>query len=248
MIEQFSCDVTLLTTADSGPRDVRTVRLGVFHTTENNDNTPPQNVARWQLDPKNNSSYNVLVGTRGTTVRSNDDNFIPWSAGPTANRFGFHISAIGWAKRSREQWLANPGQIESLARWAADLNQRYGIPLRWLDPDQVRSGSWGFTGHAEVSLAWKEVSHTDPGKGFPHDIVLGRAAEIVAGDATTSEEKSMAEKKIDLILDQLVGHPWPEWPGWPQLGNRSVPDALGAIGEKLGVPGMYDTQKHDGDA
>ena len=30
---------------------------------------------------------------------------------------------------------------------------------------------------------------------------------------------------------------------WPQLGNRTPVDLLGAIGEKLGIPGCYDTKK-----
>ncbi|QOC56043.1 lysin A, glycosyl hydrolase domain [Gordonia phage Clown] len=30
------------------------------------------------------------------------------------------------------------------------------------------------------------------------------------------------------------------FPGWPQLGNRTVVDALAAIGTALGIPGFYD--------
>lgn len=38
---------------------------------------------------------------------------------------------------------------------------------------------------------------------------------------------------------QLTGSPKPgEYPGWAQLGGRTVVDALAAIGEKLGVDGM----------
>ena len=32
-----------------------------------------------------------------------------------------------------------------------------------------------------------------------------------------------------------------EYPGWGQLGDRTLTDALGAIGEVLNVPDMYDT-------
>ncbi|GAA4811008.1 hypothetical protein [Tomitella cavernea] len=31
-----------------------------------------------------------------------------------------------------------------------------------------------------------------------------------------------------------------EYTGWPQLGGRTVVDAIAAIGAALGVPGMYD--------
>lgn len=240
---QFKCDVDLLTTADSGPRDVLTILWGVFHTTENDDNTPPQNVARWQQDPGNESSYNVLFGARGTTVRSNDDNYIPWAAGWTGNRYGAHGSAVGRASRTRSQWLQFPEQLESMAQWAADLNSRYGLPLIKLTAEQVRAKQKGFCGHLEISKAFGEVNHTDPGPGFPWDIVLNRAKEINTPNQKRPEKMASQDKKLDLTLDQLVGYPWKEYPGWPQLGGRSLVDSLGAIGEKLGVPGMCDTQK-----
>lgn len=254
-LSQFKADVDLLTTADNGQRDVNKLLWGVFHTSENDDGTPPQNVARWQQDESNESSYNVLFGTRGLSVRGNDDNYAPWAAGYTGNLYGVHGSAIGRAARTRAQWLQFPQQIESMARWAADLNKRYRIPLVKLTVAQVRAKKRGFCGHLEISKAFGEVNHTDPGDGFPWDVVLTRAKEI---NATRKNKPSLIEKvankvanKVDskgnkllnLILDQLVGHPWPKWPGWPQLGHRSLVDAIAAIGAALNVPGMYDPQK-----
>lgn len=246
MSNQFATDQVLLTTADSGWRDPTTVRLGVFHTTENSDGTPPANVAKWQQNRANESSYHVLFGTDGTTVRGNDDNYTPWAAGPTGNRLGFHGSAIGYASRSRAQWKAHPAQLEAMARWAADLNARYGIPLRWLKPDQVRGGWWGFCGHAEISRAWNEVNHTDPGKGFPHDLILARAAEINTPRKelpTMTNDHAASKNQADLILDQLAGHPWQDWAGWPQLAGLSLVDAVATIGAHLEIEGFEDKRK-----
>ena len=45
-----------------------------------------------------------------------------------------------------------------------------------------------------------------------------------------------ADERIKQILEQLAGpHPFD---GWPQLGNRTIIDALAAIGEKLGIDGF----------
>lgn len=244
-MSQFKTDVTMLTTADNGPRDPHRCQLGVFHTTENSNSTPPENVAKWQQNRANESSYNVLVGTNGRSVRSNDDNFIPWAAGPTGNRIGLHASAIGYAARAREDWLKFPAQLETLARWAADLNARYGIPLKWLNAAQVRAGERGFCGHAEISAAFREVNHTDPGRGFPHDLILARAMEINNPTNTdTKGDPDMAQDhRNDLILDQLVGHPWAAFPGWDQLGNRSLVDAVAAIGAHLEIEGFKDKRK-----
>ena len=95
MSNQFKCDVDVYTTADSGARDPRACQIGVFHTTENDDATDPVSVARWQQNRANGSSYNILVGTDGKTVRSNDDNYIPWAAGTTGNRVGSRPSPDG---------------------------------------------------------------------------------------------------------------------------------------------------------
>lgn len=57
------------------------------------------------------------------------------------------------------------------------------------------------------------------------------------------ETETVARSKDDLVLDQLAGHPWEEWRGWPQLGNRSLVDAVAVIGEKLGIDGFKDVKK-----
>jgi hypothetical protein len=54
----------------------------------------------------------------------------------------------------------------------------------------------------------------------------------------------------DLTVDQLAGANARTGipaavPGWPQLGGRTVVDALAAIGEKLGIAG-FDSGNRDG--
>lgn len=236
-MKQFVTNTSIYTTADSGTRDPAHCQLGVFHTTENSDSTTPDAVAQWQTNPANQSSYNILIGVDGRTVRSNDDNYIPWSAGHTGNRIGIHASCIGRAARTRTQWLQLPLQITACAAWAADLNTRYGIPLIWLNAAQVRAGVRGFCGHAEISAAFHESDHTDPGKGFPADMVMNMAVDIATRPLdkdlppmSSNEEISL---RLDLLLDQLAGHPWPKFPGWPQLGGRSLVDAVALIGARL---------------
>lgn len=57
------------------------------------------------------------------------------------------------------------------------------------------------------------------------------------------EVPPVARSKEDLTLDQLVGHPWEDWAGWPQLGNRSLVDAVAVIGHHLGIDGFKDMKK-----
>lgn len=252
---QFKADIDILTTADSGRRDVTNLIWSVIHTVECSDDTPPDNVAKWQQDTNNNSSYNVLFGTDGRTVRSNDDDYSPWSSGMPGNRLGIHGSAIGYASRTREQWLKYPQQLESIAQWLATNNREYGIPLRELTVDEVRRYVPGVTTHA---VYWQAIgkaqgmdTRTDPGAGFPMDVVLKRAKEIVNPATQETKVKAVSEaqynelvKLLNLILDQLAGYPWNEWKGWEQLGNRSLVDAVAAIGESLNVEGMKNIARN----
>ena len=69
---------------------------------------------------------------------------------------------------------------------------------------------------------------------------LGAYKTTPAPTPPPKEVPPVARSKDDLILDQLAGHPWEKWAGWPQLGDRSLVDAVAAIGEKLGIDGFKD--------
>lgn len=247
---QFQADVDILTTADSGWRNPKDCLWGVFHTTEDQEGRDPEGTARWQLDRSNESSYNVLFGGDGKTVRSNDDDYSPWSVGEPGNRLAFHGSAVGRAARTRADWLARPQQLESMSRWAADLSSRYGLPLQWLTVEEVKAHHRGFISHATY---WQAIGRaqgmdvrTDPGAGFPYDLVLARAREInKPSTPAPKKETAMSShpRDLDLALDQLVGHPWPQFPGWPQLGGLSLVNGVAAIGAHLKIPGFKDMRE-----
>lgn len=190
----------VIDTPDSGWRDPHQCQVGMFHTTENSNTAQPENVANWQKDPKNQSSYNMLFGadvTGAKTVRGNPDNRRSWSAGEPGNTRALHGSAIGWAARTRQEWLDNPEQLENMAEWAADLHLRYGLPLVWCERADLLAGKKGFTSHGIWYSAFGgPAPRTDPGKNFPHDVVLARAQELTnhQGDddmAFTDEDRKL---------------------------------------------------------
>lgn len=180
---EYPCDMTI-DTPDSGWRDPKATQATVFHTTENGDSTPPENVANWQTNPANSSSYNILIGADATgakTIRTNPDNRRSWSAGEPGNTNAIHASAVGWAARSEADWFRNPKQLEQFARIAADHHLRYGRPLVWLEPADLQAGKKGFTSHGNWYHGRGGPAYrSDPGDGFPHDWVLDRAKEIIS--------------------------------------------------------------------
>lgn len=74
---------------------------------------------------------------------------------------------------------------------------------------------------------------------------LGAYGTPPAPTPPLKETKPVARSNDDLVLDQLVGHPWEDWSGWPQLGGRSLVDAVAVIGEKLGIDGFKDVKNDD---
>lgn len=181
---QFQCDIDIYTTADSGPRDPRKCQFWCLHTTENDDSTPPDNVAKWQQNRANGSSYNILVGTSGRTVRSNDDNYIPWSAGTVGNERGLHLAFVGRANRSRAEWLAQMVQLRSAARVVASWVREYGLPNEKLSSGQLGAGKRGGCGHADVNTVWSSGAfRSDPGPHFPWDVFLNLVGQELTGSA-----------------------------------------------------------------
>lgn len=49
----------------------------------------------------------------------------------------------------------------------------FGLPIRKISPVQLRDGVKGICGHLDVTLAWGEGDHTDPGNAFPWDRFIG---------------------------------------------------------------------------
>lgn len=195
----FKCDVDILTSNDDG-KATRPRRLLCVHTFEGRD-LSAEAMAHYQLNPAAGGSYHIVIDRDGNTARENDDNYIPWAAMYTGNRRAFHFSLAGRAAMTRGEWLARPKQLEKLAQILAAYSMRCAIPLLRLSANDVKAGQMGVCGHAEISEAFHESDHTDPGKNLPYDFVIERARAI--RDITTSQTKEtiMPDKKYPSFVD-----------------------------------------------
>lgn len=176
MPNAFKCDYDILTANDDGIRQGRAIFLYV-HTFEGRD-LDAVAMARYQLSPSAGGSYHIVIDADGKTARENDDEYIPWAAMFTANRNGFHVSLAGRAAFTREQWLARPRQLDKLAEIAAAYERAYSIPVVIRLAPDLRARIPGLSTHAEASKAWHESDHTDPGKGFPLDVIVEKAKKL----------------------------------------------------------------------
>lgn len=112
------------------------------------------------------------------------EKIIAWHAPPNPHSVGIEI--CGEANYTRTQWLSDavwPG-VEEAAKRTRELCDRHGIPLRRLTVAQVKAGVEGICGHVDVSRAFRQTDHTDPGPNFPWD----RFMDAVKGDAKPPAE------------------------------------------------------------
>lgn len=212
-----------------GPRSTSGIQRVVIHTTENATGTPAANVANYQIRSKT-GSYHYLVDASGKRIRCNTDDWITWSTGNNAgNVQGLNLSFTTYSANTRAQWLAQEKMLRAGATVVADWCKKYNIPAV-----KVTTGR-GICGHGDMR-AFGGTDHTDPGSNFPWDVFIKYVKSAMGGTTTGGDTASkgddmsaQAEKRIELILDQLAG---PEkdkagnykFTGWPQLGDRTIVD------------------------
>lgn len=240
---QYQADVTQLTDCDSGARPTSQIRFIAIHTYECPRSDDVEGRARWQHTSRT-GSYHVLFGMR-RSLRANDDNYISWSAMYRGNLWGVHFCFLGYARETRDVWLANMPQLEKAAVAAAVTALEYQIPRRWLTPAELRAGGKGFCTHGDISAAWHESDHTDPGAGFPKDVFMRLVEEHVtritnptpvAPAPVENKEDTLTDldkRRIELVLDQLVGSQKHK-NGEPTFEGWSIADVTRVFDEREG--------------
>lgn len=96
---------------------------------------------------------------------------------PPLNKTWWGICIPGRAAQKRAEWLDEPSLagIRAVAWFIIEKAAVDGFPLEYVDAAGLKAGRRGYTSHYQVSLAFGQTNHTDPGPGFPWDVL---AAEI----------------------------------------------------------------------
>ena len=151
---------------DSGPRRASDIDLIVIHSAEG---TSAAGVASFFAGAAQASTQ--LAVDDKECWRMLPDLIIPWGA-PGANSDGLHVELCGFARWSREEWLAHDELLRRAAWKCAKWAWQYRIPRRWLTVAELLADKRGFTTHVDVNAAFHKSDHTDPGKGFPRDVFM----------------------------------------------------------------------------
>jgi hypothetical protein len=156
----------------------RKIRLIVIHDMEAPENVKTaENVARYFQNKSVRASCHLNIDS-DSIVRSVLDRHVAWAA-PGANNDGLQYEHAGYAKQTKHEWLDAYGTklLNLSAKQAAADCRKYKMPIRLVSAaDLIAGGSrrHGLTTHANVTAAFHESTHTDPGNNFPMGWYLAR--------------------------------------------------------------------------
>jgi hypothetical protein len=120
------------------------------------------------------------------TIQSAYDSVVCWHAPPNMHSIGIEM-CCSLSSRGQGHWelASHVKMMQRTARLTAELCLAYNIPVVKLTVAQVRAGQKGICGHWDVSRAFGQSSHWDPGEYFPWatfmTMVRAEVADIVAG-------------------------------------------------------------------
>lgn len=157
--------------------------------------------------------------------------YVPYTdtawTGPPINEESDTLEVCGFARWSREEWLAHGPMLETVAKWLAWRAAVRQLPLLKRSTADLLNGLPGVTGHVDITNAWHQSDHQDPGGNFPYDTVLARARTL----AGLNPAPVAAPVLYFNGGKPHAGHPYP-WDGhpvkaWCPQGTTLRPGARG---------------------
>jgi hypothetical protein len=89
------------------------------------------------------------------------------------NSVSISVEMCATAAWSRSTWLQKTTMLDNVSRWLREESDITGIPLAKLTSSQAQGSGRGVCYHSDLGSAG--CGHSDPGAGFPIDVVLDMA-------------------------------------------------------------------------
>jgi hypothetical protein len=155
-----------------------------------------KNVAAWfagPTAPQASAHYNLDSLEIWGSVHEEDT---AWHAPPNQHSIG--LEHAGFAAQTVADWSDpySEAMLRLSARLTADLCKRHSLPAVFVPAADLLAGHRGITTHAEVSKAWHQTDHTDPGPNFPMAHYLNLVIEAMAPVPPATPSKEIEGVKI----------------------------------------------------
>lgn len=137
-----------------------------------------RDTAAYFRNPAATGSAHYAVDPR-EVVQCAYDSLICWHAPPNPKSLG--VELCDPMDGSPHRWSDRPhvDMLELAAELVAGLCLAYDVPVRKLDAADLKLGRHGICGHDDVSDAFKQSTHWDPGPAFPWDYFMRRVRHHV---------------------------------------------------------------------
>jgi N-acetyl-anhydromuramyl-L-alanine amidase AmpD len=144
----------------------------VIHTMEiAQTSTTALQCARDFATTSDNRSAHYCVDN-ATIIHCVQEKDIAFAAPP--NTPGMELEHAGFASMTAAEWgsVYSTAMLQLSAQLSASIVLRYDVPIVWLSSQDLIDGKRGFTSHANISNAFHQTDHQDPGPNFPHQAYL----------------------------------------------------------------------------
>lgn len=156
----------------SGPGNKPIRRIVIHCTVSPCERGGARNIAAYFRSDAARGSAHYVVDP-GEKVQVVWDSVIAWHAPPNEGSIGVELCdpliSVAWDRAHADRWFNDDHQamLRKAARLVARLGLAYGVPLEKIGPAQLKAGREGVCGHDDVSEAFGQSSHWDPGPSFP---------------------------------------------------------------------------------
>lgn len=147
---------------DSGARRQLT-QMAVIHATDNT--ASDENEAAYASHRSDQTSAHIYADGDSCTQSVRLDN-IAYGCYSIGNSRSVQFELTGLSNHVVD------AVMRQAAPYVARVCARYAIPIRKISAADLRSGVKGICGHGDVTAAWGQGDHTDPGSAFPWDTFI----------------------------------------------------------------------------
>lgn len=147
---------------DGGRRS--TTQMVVIHATDNTASDSAE--AAYATRRPDHTSAHIYVDD-DSAVRALPLDNIAFGCYPMGNLRSVQFELTGVSNH------VSDATMRQAAPLVAEVCARYGIPVRRVSGAELHAGARGICGHGDVTAAWNQGDHTDPGSAFPWDRFIG---------------------------------------------------------------------------
>ena len=109
-----------------------------------------------------------------SVIQALDTDLVAYGCYPIGNgrSVQFELTGLDWDHAGGAPGDVSYATMREVAPVVARVCRQYGIPMRKVGPAELRAGARGICGHGDVTVAWGQGDHMDPGSAFPWSTFL----------------------------------------------------------------------------